>query len=78
MFTVLLFCELGSNFYVTKLLMLLYLQDAMEGSKPLTAFRSFDNRNQPETVQVPSRSKSVLSAFFVKQKTPKLKTGSIS
>ncbi|MED6111291.1 hypothetical protein PIB30_051145 [Stylosanthes scabra] len=53
-------------------------RDAFEGSKQVTGFRSFDNRNQPETPQVPSRSKSVLSAFFVKQKTPKLNIGSIS
>ncbi|XP_015968409.1 protein ABIL1 [Arachis duranensis] len=53
-------------------------RDAFEGSKPTTGFRSFDIRNQPETLQVPNRSKSVLSAFFVKQKMPKLKTGSIS
>ena len=59
-----------------KLLMNRYLQDALEGSKPLTAFRSFDYQNRRETVQVPTRSKSVLSAFFVKQKTPKLKAGS--
>ncbi|KAL5171678.1 Protein ABIL1 [Glycine soja] len=51
-------------------------KDALEGSKPLTAFRSFDYQNRRETVQVPTRSKSVLSAFFVKQKTPKLKAGS--
>ncbi|MED6156223.1 Protein abil1, variant 2 [Stylosanthes scabra] len=53
-------------------------RDAFEGSKQVTDFRSFDNRNQPEMPQVPSRSKSVLSAFFVKQKMPKLNTGSIS
>ncbi|KAK7389879.1 hypothetical protein VNO78_25175 [Psophocarpus tetragonolobus] len=51
-------------------------KDALENSKPLTTFRSFDNPNRRENVQVPSRSKSVLSAFFVKQKTPKLKAGS--
>ncbi|XP_027336258.1 protein ABIL1 isoform X2 [Abrus precatorius] len=53
-------------------------KDALEGSKPLTAFRSFDNPNRRETVHVPTRSKSVLSAFFVKQRTPKLKAGSFS
>ncbi|XP_057454720.1 protein ABIL1 [Lotus japonicus] len=50
-------------------------RDALEGSRPLTGFRSFDNPNRHETVQTPGRSRSVLSAFFVKQKTPKLKAG---
>lgn len=53
-------------------------RDGVEGSKPLTAFRSFDNQNRRGLVRVPVRSKSVLSAFFVKQKTPKLKAGSVS
>ncbi|OIW04835.1 hypothetical protein TanjilG_13683 [Lupinus angustifolius] len=53
-------------------------RNALEGSKPLTAFRSFDNHNRRETVQVPARSKSLLSSFFAKQKTPKLKAGSVS
>ncbi|KAF1890004.1 hypothetical protein Lal_00025335 [Lupinus albus] len=53
-------------------------RNALEGSKPLTAFRSFDNQNRRETLQVPARSKSVLSAFFAKQKTPKLRAGSVS
>lgn len=53
-------------------------KDALEGSKPLTAFRSFDNPNRREAVHVPVRSKSMLSAFFVKQKTPKMKTSSVS
>ncbi|KAK7274272.1 hypothetical protein RIF29_15355 [Crotalaria pallida] len=53
-------------------------RDPLEGSKPLTAFRSFDHQNRRETLQVPARSKSVLSAFFVKQKTPKLKVGPVS
>ncbi|GLT84692.1 hypothetical protein SLE2022_029090 [Rubroshorea leprosula] len=47
-------------------------KDQLEGSKPLTAFRSFDNPRR-ENVHPPVRNKSVLSAFFVKQKTPKLK-----
>ncbi|OAY62224.1 hypothetical protein MANES_01G251200v8 [Manihot esculenta] len=42
-------------------------REALEGSKPLTAFRSFDNPRR-EVVRAPARSKSVLSAFFVKQK----------
>ncbi|KAF7826113.1 acidic endochitinase-like [Senna tora] len=53
-------------------------RDGSEGPKPLTAFRSFENLNRREIVQVPTRSKSVLSAFFVKQKTLKLKAGSVS
>ncbi|KAL2336095.1 hypothetical protein Fmac_010541 [Flemingia macrophylla] len=53
-------------------------RDALEGSKPLTAYRSFDNPNRRENVQIPARSKSVLSAFFVKQKASKLKAGSFS
>ncbi|KAJ1413811.1 hypothetical protein SESBI_19305 [Sesbania bispinosa] len=50
----------------------------MEGFKPKNAFGSFDNGNRHKTVQVPSRSKSVLSSFFVKQKAAKLRTGSLS
>ncbi|OIW02013.1 hypothetical protein TanjilG_11606 [Lupinus angustifolius] len=53
-------------------------RNALEGSKSLTAFRSFDNQKRHETVQVPARSKSVLSAFFAKQKTAKLRAGSVS
>uniref|UniRef100_A0A9I9CNC3 Protein ABIL1 n=1 Tax=Cucumis melo TaxID=3656 RepID=A0A9I9CNC3_CUCME len=53
-------------------------REAFEGSKHLTAFRSFDAPSRHERVHVPTRSKSVLSAFFVKQKTPKLKAGSVS
>ncbi|KAH6813204.1 ABI-1-like 1 [Perilla frutescens var. frutescens] len=50
-------------------------QDNFEGSKPLTPYRSFDSLTQREIVRPPVRSKSVLSAFFVKHKTPKLRTG---
>lgn len=50
------------------------LQDALEGRKPMTPFRSFDNTTWRETAHAPARSKSVLSAFFVKQKGPKRKT----
>ncbi|XP_073222097.1 protein ABIL1-like isoform X1 [Cicer arietinum] len=53
-------------------------RDALDGSKPLTAFRSFDNANRRESDQTPTRSRSVPSAFFVKQKTPKSKAGSFS
>ena len=64
------------GFFVLNLTVLsIHLQDAFEGSKPLTPFRSFDNLTQREIVRPPVRSRSVLSAFFVKQKTPKLRTG---
>lgn len=45
-----------------------------EVSKPLTAFKSFDNPNRLQIIRVPVRSKSLLSSFFVKQKKTKLKT----
>ncbi|GMI75916.1 ABI-1-like 1 [Hibiscus trionum] len=50
------------------------IQRELEGSKPLTAFRSFDNPNR-QIIRPPVRSKSVLSAFFVKHKAMKLKAG---
>lgn len=62
--------------FCIKMLLVSYVQDSLEGSKQLTAFRSFDNPKRREAVQVPTRSKSVLSAFFAKQKTPKLKASS--
>lgn len=49
----------------------------LEVHKPLTAHKAYDNPRQ-EIIQVPVRSKSVLSAFFVKQKTPKLKAAYVS
>ncbi|XVE73781.1 hypothetical protein DITRI_Ditri11bG0145900 [Diplodiscus trichospermus] len=49
----------------------------LEGSKPLTAFRSFDNPKR-EIIRAPVRSKSLLSAFFVKQKAMKLKAGYVA
>ncbi|KAF8379627.1 hypothetical protein HHK36_029068 [Tetracentron sinense] len=49
-------------------------KDSLEGSKPLAAFRSFDNPNRREIIRAPVRSKSMLSAFFVKHKSTKLKT----
>lgn len=49
-------------------------RDAFGGSKPLTPFRSFDNPRREIVVSVPGRSKSMLSSFFVKQKTQKPKT----
>ncbi|KAJ0052490.1 hypothetical protein Pint_00514 [Pistacia integerrima] len=52
-------------------------RDTSEGTKALTAFRSFDNSRR-DIVRAPARSKSMLSAFFVKQKTAKLKAGYVS
>ncbi|XAR53997.1 hypothetical protein NMG60_11028970 [Bertholletia excelsa] len=49
-------------------------RESSEGTKALAAFRSFDNPRERAIVRAPVRSKSVLSAFFVKQKTPKLNT----
>ncbi|KAK9068326.1 hypothetical protein SSX86_012437 [Deinandra increscens subsp. villosa] len=46
--------------------------DPDEGSKPMTPFRSFDNSRR-----APVRSRSLLSAFFVKQKTGKQLKGSL-
>ncbi|KAI3711424.1 hypothetical protein L2E82_41506 [Cichorium intybus] len=54
-------------------------QDALEGPipNPMMSFRSFDNPKR-EITNAPIRSKSVLSSFFVKQKTPKLRTSAVS
>ncbi|KAI3787405.1 hypothetical protein L1987_41855 [Smallanthus sonchifolius] len=52
-------------------------QDSVEGLNPMMSFRSFDNPKH-ETTRAPIRSKSVLSSFFVKQKTSKLRTGVVS
>ncbi|KAH7519532.1 protein ABIL1 [Ziziphus jujuba] len=62
----------------TAIMQTLARRDQIDGSRPLTAFRSFDNQNRREIVRVPVRSKSVLSAFFVKTKTTKMKAGSVS
>ncbi|KAE9463096.1 hypothetical protein C3L33_04995, partial [Rhododendron williamsianum] len=51
-----------------------HLQDSVEGSRPLTPFRSHVNPSRREIVQAPIRSKSLLSSFFVKHKTTKHKT----
>ncbi|KAG5551838.1 hypothetical protein RHGRI_010067 [Rhododendron griersonianum] len=48
--------------------------NTVEGSKALAASRSFDNPSRQEIVRAPVRSKSLISTFFVKQKTPKLKS----
>ncbi|KAK1420218.1 hypothetical protein QVD17_21631 [Tagetes erecta] len=49
-------------------------QDPAEGPRTVMSFRSFDNPKH-EVTHAPVRSKSVLSSFFVKQKTSKLRTG---
>ncbi|KAK6140813.1 hypothetical protein DH2020_025443 [Rehmannia glutinosa] len=49
-------------------------RDPLEGSIPVIAYRSFDTPSQKEIVRTPIRSKSMLSAFFVKQKAKKLRT----
>ncbi|GER26460.1 ABI-1-like 1 [Striga asiatica] len=51
-------------------------QEFSVGSKPLTPYRSFTNTPQREIACPPARSKSVLSAFFVKQKSSKVKSHS--
>ncbi|GMI99004.1 ABI-1-like 1 [Hibiscus trionum] len=48
-----------------------------EGSKPMTAFGSFDNQKRL-IIRAPIRSKSLLSAFFVKQKAMKVKAGYVA
>ncbi|KAI3493444.1 hypothetical protein L1887_41834 [Cichorium endivia] len=45
-------------------------RDPSEGPKAMTPFRSFDNPRH-EKPRPPTRTKSLLSAFFVKQKIPK-------
>ncbi|KMT20383.1 hypothetical protein BVRB_1g003820 [Beta vulgaris subsp. vulgaris] len=52
-------------------------KDPVTGSKVVTPFRSFDNSRQA-IIKAPVRHKSMLSAFFVKQKTPKLRTGKVA
>lgn len=58
--------------------LILRLQDALEGIKPLTAFGSFGNVKRGEAAQAPSRSKSMLSSFFVKTKAAKIRASSMS
>ncbi|XP_010518288.1 PREDICTED: protein ABIL1 isoform X1 [Camelina sativa] len=50
----------------------------LEVPKLVAAHKSLDNNQRREIIQAPVRTKSVLSAFFVKQKTPKLKAGYVS
>ncbi|XP_074263367.1 protein ABIL1 isoform X2 [Silene latifolia] len=52
-------------------------RDTMLDSKPMAPFRSSDNSRQA-IVKAPLRRKSMLSAFFVKQKAPKLRSGTVS
>nr|VDC80551.1 unnamed protein product [Brassica rapa] len=51
---------------------------AVEVPKLTTAHKSHDNPPRGEIIQAPVRTKSVMSAFFVKPKTPKLKAGYVS
>ncbi|KAL8138456.1 hypothetical protein V2J09_004457 [Rumex salicifolius] len=53
-------------------------KDYSTGSRSMSPFRSFDNSNrqkQQQIIHAPTRTKSVLSALFAKQKTLKLKPG---
>lgn len=52
-------------------------QDSVEDPRAVMSFRSFDNHKR-EITRAPIRSKSVLSSFFVRQKTPKLRTSAVS
>ncbi|KAI8572666.1 hypothetical protein RHMOL_Rhmol01G0217100 [Rhododendron molle] len=47
--------------------------DSVEGSRPLTPFRSHVKPSRGEIAQAPVHSKSLLSSFFVKHKTTKHK-----
>ncbi|KNA12423.1 hypothetical protein SOVF_126140 [Spinacia oleracea] len=53
-------------------------KDSVTVSKAVAPFRSFDNSRQAIVKAPPVRHKSMLSAFFVKQKTPKLRTGKVA
>ncbi|KAL2892093.1 Protein ABIL1 [Bienertia sinuspersici] len=55
----------------------LHKDESLKESKSMTPFRSLDNSRQA-IVKAPVRHKSMLSAFFVKQKTPKLRTGKVA
>ncbi|XP_026661157.2 probable protein ABIL1 isoform X2 [Phoenix dactylifera] len=54
------------------------IRDSLEPSKPLTAFRSFDNPGRLQIYRPPVRSKSMLSAFFAKNKSLKPRKASIT
>ncbi|XP_010917115.1 protein ABIL1 isoform X2 [Elaeis guineensis] len=47
------------------------IRDPVEPSKPLITFRSFDNPGRLQIYRPPVRSKSLLSAFFAKNKSLK-------
>ncbi|XP_011093158.1 protein ABIL1 isoform X4 [Sesamum indicum] len=49
-------------------------RDSLEGSKSSIPHKSLENPTKKETVPPPVRSKSMLSALFVKQKAPILRT----
>lgn len=53
---------------------MIVVPQAVEVTKLTTAHNSLDNP-RGEIIQAPVRTKSVLSAFFVKPKTPQLKAG---
>ncbi|KAK4748429.1 hypothetical protein SAY87_015015 [Trapa incisa] len=53
-------------------------RDSVDGSRQLAAFRSFDSLNRRAIVPAPARSRSLLSAFFAKPKTPKLRAAPVS
>ncbi|KAG9448417.1 hypothetical protein H6P81_014545 [Aristolochia fimbriata] len=48
-------------------------KDSSEATKSLLAFRSFDQPGRRQISHPPARSKSMLSAFFVKHKSAKLR-----
>ncbi|KAH9604147.1 hypothetical protein KSS87_010487 [Heliosperma pusillum] len=52
-------------------------RDTLLDSKSMPPFRSSDNSRQA-IIKAPLRRKSMLSAFFVKQKAPKLRSGTVS
>ncbi|GKB64481.1 protein ABIL1 isoform X1 [Tanacetum coccineum] len=52
-------------------------QDSAEGQNPMKSYAHMDNP-KCEVPRAPMRSKSVLSSFFVKQKTSKLRTSAVS
>lgn len=49
-------------------------RDSSDATKSLSAFRSFDNPGQREISRPPVRSKSLMSALFVKHKSAKQKS----
>ncbi|CAA0820740.1 Protein ABIL1 [Striga hermonthica] len=49
-------------------------RDPVEGSKPVVPYKSFCNTTEKDVVRPPVRSKSMISAFFVKQKGTGVRT----